>query len=139
MKKIRTAEFLEALKIAEKAVFRERHQRLSAIGLTAAQAQILNILQHKGPLSLNDLNEELPTDVPPSRVVSTLVDSKLVTRRDQVRDRRLVELGISAQGKKKYEQVRRIDQAVNRWAARRLVGMPTLSAHKVLTALGGQL
>lgn len=139
MRKCSTSEFLEALKIAEKAVSRERHQRLSAIGLTAAQAQILNILQRKGPLSLNDLNEELPTDVPPSRVVSTLVDSKLVTRRDQVRDRRLIELAISAQGKKKFDQVRRIDQAVNRWAARRLVRMPTHSAHKVLTALGGQL
>lgn len=134
-----TKNLLETLQIAEKAVSRERYQRLSMIGLTTAQAQILGTLQKLGSLSLNDLSDQLPTDAPPSRVVSTLVDRKLVMRRDQASDRRHVELTLSARGKKKIAEIRRVDQAVNRWATRKLQRMPVKSAQKALAALTDDL
>lgn len=130
-----TREFLEVLRLAEKSVARERAQRLSAIGLTAAQSHIVTTLQRLGPLSLNELNAALPTDTPPSRVVSTLVDRKLVTRRDQAHDRRHVELALSVRGKKKVAEIRRVEQALTRWAGRLLQGMPIKSAQKALVAL----
>ncbi|MCH9674391.1 MAG: MarR family transcriptional regulator [Gammaproteobacteria bacterium] len=131
-----TKSLLETLQIAEKAVSRERNRRLTAIGLTVAQAQILTTLQSLGSLSLSALSDELPTDAPPSRVVSALVRRKLVTRRDQASDRRNVEIALSVSGRKKIREIRRIDQAVNRWATRKLQRMPIKSAQKALAALG---
>lgn len=128
-------DLLESLQLAEKSVSRERHRRLSTIGLTTAQAQILTTLHRLGPMSLNDLNEKLPTDAPPSRVVSTLVDRRWVTRRDQANDRRHVELAVPARGQKKVAEIRRVDRAVQRWAARKLERMPIKSAQKALVAL----
>ncbi len=135
MIKITTRDFLETLQMAEKTVTRERAQRLSAIGLTAAQSHILSTLQRLGPMSLNELNAALPTDTPPSRVVSTLVDRKLVTRRDQVDDRRHVELGLTTRGKKKLVEIRRVEQAIQRWAGKKLKKLPLRSTQKALIAL----
>lgn len=135
MPKITTKEFLNSLRFAEKAVSRERHRRLVAADLTSAQAQILMILNVEKPLSLNELAEALPTDAPPSRVVSTLVDRKLVVRHDKPEDRRHVELALTAAGKKKVSDIRRIEQALNRWATKRLQRMPVASAEKALRAL----
>lgn len=130
-----TKDLLETLRLAEKAVSRERYKRLAIIELTASQAQILSTLHKLGPLSLNNLSDELPTEAPPSRVVSTLVDRKLVTRRDQASDRRHVELALSAPGRKKIAEIRQIDLAVNRWARRKLGRLPVKSVQKVLVAL----
>jgi len=135
MTKFSTKDFLDVLQLAEKSVARERAQRLSAIGLTAAQSHILSNLQRLGPLSLNELNAAPPTDTPPSRVVSTLVDRKLVTRRDQSQDRRHVELALSVRGKKKVAEIRRVEHAVIRWASKKLTRQPMSSAHKALLAL----
>lgn len=133
-----TKDFLGILQIAEKSVSRERYQRLSTIGLTAAQAQILSILHRLGSLSLTDLRDELSTDAPPSRVVSTLVDRKLVTRRDRASDRRHVELALSVRGKKKIAEIRRVDRAVIRWATRKLHRAPVKAAQKALSALAAE-
>ncbi len=136
MKKNATRSLLEALQVAEKAVSRERHRRLAAAGLTPAQAQILTTLHAQNPLSLNELADALPTDAPPSRVVSTLVDRNLLSRHDKPNDRRQVELGLSPLGKKKVMEIRRIEQALTRWATKRLQRMPIKSAQKTLAALG---
>lgn len=130
-----TNDLLAVLQLAEKSVSRERNQRLSAIGLTSAQAQILSTLHVTGPIGLNELNQRLPTDTPPSRVVSTLVDRRLVTRRDKASDRRHVSLALSALGKRKIAEIRRVDRTVQHWADRRLKRMPVKSAEKALIAL----
>lgn len=131
----RTDDLIHTLQLAEKSVARERNVRLTAIGLTSAQAQILTVLHRQGPMSLNELNGELPTDVPPSRVVSALVQRRFVTRRDQANDRRHVELALSKLGKKKFLEVRRVERALRRWVSRKLQRMPVAAANKALRAL----
>lgn len=127
--------FLQAIQMAEKTISRERYRRLAAIDLTTAQAQILLILKEQQPLSLNDLGAQRVTDAPPSRVVSTLVDRGWVSRKDQSDDRRRVELALTASGTKKAADIRRINRAINRWAAKKLKGKPIASAVKSLSAL----
>jgi MarR family transcriptional regulator, organic hydroperoxide resistance regulator len=129
------SQFLQAIQLAEKAVSRERYRRLAAMDLTIAQAQILLILKTQEPLSLNDLASELLTDTPPSRVVSALVDRGWVSRKDQSNDRRRVELSLTTSGAEKIADIRRTNQAINRWAAKRLKGMPVVAASKSLSAL----
>ena len=135
MKKPSTHTLLQALQVAERSVARERTKRLANIDLTSAQAQILATLQQTGPISLNNLASQLLTDTPPSRVVSTLVNRQLVKRRDQASDRRYVDLELSARGKQKTVEIRRVEQAIQRWAKRKLTRMPIQAAHKALIAL----
>lgn len=127
--------FLELLNQAASVVAREHAQRLATIGYTAAQAAVLRILMDAGTLSLNELSEQLLTDAPPSRLVQVLVDRGLVTRQDQSNDRRRVELTLTKEGKKAMTAIRRIDRAMDRWAAKQLGTTPVASGGKALTAL----
>ena len=130
-----TTSFLDALRAADRTVARERQQRLAAIDLTEAQAHILRVIADNAAINLNDLSEALPTDAPPSRVVSALVSRRLVSRRDKADDRRHVELTLTKAGRKKADAVRRVEASVARWAQRRLKQAPLASAQKALTAL----
>lgn len=132
-----TKRLLAALQNAERSVARERRHRLAAAGLNLAQAQILEVLARRdGHPNLNELTAELGVDAPPSRVVSGLVSRGLVQRKDRRGgDRRQIELRLTARGRQKLRQVRRVDQAVSRWATRRLKRLPVKGAEKVLTAL----
>lgn len=134
-KKSNVRDLLESISEANRAVSRERALRLADVGLTTAQAQIISVLGAQGPMSLVDLNAHLLTDVPPSRVVSLLVDQKFLLRKDRAGDRRCLELSLGAKGKKHWALINRIDRAVERWASKRIPKKTMASATKALVAL----
>ena len=74
--------------------------RVEARGATVAEWVALRTLYHASPLSLNDLARETGADkAAASRLVDQLVKKKLVVRATSSRDRRGVDLSLSAPGK----------------------------------------
>ncbi len=83
---------------------------LKPLGLTAAQAEVLQVLVEFGPLSLNALGRLLVCESgSPSRLVAGLVDRGLVTRASDQADGRAVELSISPEGLALVSQTRAIE------------------------------
>ena len=109
---------------------REWSKRLATLGLTTSQAQAIRILAEQAPLSLKALGEVLPTETPPSRLVSGLVAKRLVSRVEDA-DRRQVVLTLTSKGKKQLTAIKRCDTALARWLARR---MPQAAAKGVASA-----
>jgi DNA-binding MarR family transcriptional regulator len=82
------------------AVQREGSRRLAArlrdAGLTPAQAEVLDVLRDRAPLSLAELGRLLICETgSPSRLVDVLVQRGLVTRTPSPHDRRVVSLGLT--------------------------------------------
>ena len=73
---------------------------LAAFDLTEAQAQILMVVADQSAINLNALSDALPTDAPPSRVVSSLVLRRLLTRKENAQDRRQIALSLTKAGTK---------------------------------------
>ena len=75
-------------------------ERVETRGTTVAEWVALRTLHHQSPLSLNDLARETGADkAAASRLIDQLVKKKLVTRATSPRDRRGVDLSLSAPGK----------------------------------------
>ena len=97
-------------------------QHLRPLGLTPSQAEVLRILGDYQPLTLNGLGELLvcETGTNPSRLVDRLVAQGLIDRRPNERDRRQVELSLTAAGKRLTRRIAavedRIYQAIDRAA-----------------------
>jgi DNA-binding MarR family transcriptional regulator len=86
------------------AVQREGSRRLAArlrdAGLTPAQAEVLDVLSDRAPLSLAELGRLLICETgSPSRLVDVLVQRGLVTRTPSPHDRRVVSLGLTEAGR----------------------------------------
>ena len=86
------------------AVQREGSRRLAArlrdAGLTPAQAEVLDVLRDRAPLSLAELGRLLICETgSPSRLVDVLVQRGLVTRTPSPHDRRVVSLGLTEAGR----------------------------------------
>src|SRR5215470_10142462 len=86
------------------AVQREGSRRMAArlrdAGLTPAQAEVLDVLRDRAPLSLAELGRLLVCEAgSPSRLVDTLVQRGLVTRTPSPQDRRVVSLALTEAGR----------------------------------------
>ncbi|HEX6856301.1 MAG TPA: MarR family transcriptional regulator [Streptosporangiaceae bacterium] len=86
------------------AVQREGSRRLAArlrdAGLTPAQAEVLDVLRDRAPLSLAELGRLLVCETgSPSRLVDALVQRGLVTRTPSPQDRRVVSLALTEAGR----------------------------------------
>jgi DNA-binding MarR family transcriptional regulator len=86
------------------AVQREGSRRLAArlrdAGLTPAQAEVLDVLRDRAPLSLAELGRLLVCETgSPSRLVDVLVQRGLVTRTPSPQDRRVVSLALTEAGR----------------------------------------
>jgi DNA-binding MarR family transcriptional regulator len=106
---------IEELRYLILAAQREGDRTLSAafepIGLTTSQAEVLRVLYDYAPLSLIQLGERLVCETgSPSRLVSMLVEKKLVERTPSASDRRMVTLLLTSSGQQVAEQVREIEQ-----------------------------
>jgi DNA-binding MarR family transcriptional regulator len=107
----------EELRFLILAAQREGHRTLAALlaphGLTPAQAEVVRCLADYGPLSLRELGALLVCESgSPSRLVDTLVGRDLVTRREDLEDRRLVTLALTAEGKRLDRAVRKVEEAM---------------------------
>jgi DNA-binding MarR family transcriptional regulator len=75
-------------------------ERVEARGATVAEWVMLRTLRHAAPLSLNDLAVATGADkAAASRLIERLVVKKLVVRATSSRDRRGVDLSLTAAGK----------------------------------------
>ena len=86
------------------AVQREGSRRLAArlrdAGLTPAQAEVLDVLRDRAPLSLAELGRLLVCETgSPSRLVDALVQRGLVARTPSPQDRRVVSLTLTEAGR----------------------------------------
>ena len=95
----------EELRYAILALQREGNRVLATalkpIGVTPSQAEVLRVLEERGPLALAGLGELLlcETGTGPSRLVDRLVVQGYVVRTEDPSDRRSVRLTLSAAGR----------------------------------------
>ena len=80
---------------------------MATVNLTSSQAMAIRILAEQSPLSLKALGEALPTDTPPSRLVSGLVEKRLVSRAEDT-DRRQVVLTLTVKGNKQVAAIKEL-------------------------------
>ncbi|MBT2517602.1 MarR family transcriptional regulator [Streptomyces sp. ISL-90] len=83
-------------------------EQLRPLGVTPAQAEILTVLGEQGRISLRTLGELIVCEVgSPSRAVDLLVTRGWVERMPSSRDRRSIELSLSASGRALLPRVRK--------------------------------
>jgi DNA-binding MarR family transcriptional regulator len=85
--------------------------RLRPLGLTPAQAEVINVLARSGrPLTVREVGDHLVCEPgSPSRLVASLAEAGLVTRSVDPRDARAWTLELSASGRQAAEAVRSVD------------------------------
>jgi MarR family transcriptional regulator, organic hydroperoxide resistance regulator len=109
---VRAAEELRYLLLAGQ---REGHRllgrQLRPLGLTPSQAEVLRVLEDYEPLTLSGLGELLvcETGTNPSRLVGRLVAMGMVARRPGGKDRREVELRLTAHGRTLARRIAEIE------------------------------
>ncbi|WP_462410081.1 MarR family winged helix-turn-helix transcriptional regulator [Neobacillus sp. Marseille-QA0830] len=106
---------MEAIRFLILAAQREGERMLQvltrSIGITPSQAEVLHILERHEPLSLKELGSLLICETgSPSRLVNTLVERGLVTRKESSQDRRYVTLHLTALGKEKGKEIEAIEE-----------------------------
>ncbi|KUN29871.1 hypothetical protein AQJ23_03800 [Streptomyces antibioticus] len=88
--------------------------QLRPLNLTPAQAEILLVLSERAPLTLAEVGRLIVCESgSPSRIVDTLVKGGLVSREPGQVDRRVVYLGLTAEGEDLLPVLRGIDAAVD--------------------------
>jgi len=88
--------------------------QLRPLNLTPAQAEILLVLSERAPLTLAEVGRLIVCEShSPSRIVDTLVKGGLVSREPGQVDRRVVYLGLTAEGEELLPVLRGIDAAVD--------------------------
>lgn len=87
-------------------------QALKQLGVTPSQAEVLRLLQQRGPLTLNGLGELLVCESgnSPSRLVDRLTSAGLIDRRVADNDRRHIELSLTAEGMRVATSIIDIEQ-----------------------------
>jgi DNA-binding MarR family transcriptional regulator len=110
---VRSAEELRYLILAaQREGNRLLGQALRPLGLTPSQAEVIRVLQERGPLTLNGLGELLVCESgnSPSRLVDRLVAVGLVGRKVATHDRRHVELSVTDEGARLCRRVVEIEE-----------------------------
>lgn len=87
------------VKAAQREGDRRVNEVLQPLGLTAAQAEVLQVLDRAGPLSLGELGDLLVAEGGhPSRLVDRMVRAGHLRRSVSSSDRRRLELSLTGQG-----------------------------------------
>jgi DNA-binding MarR family transcriptional regulator len=79
----------------------------ASTSMSVLQVRVLLVIDQYGPLGLGALANQLEISAPSaSRLVSRLVDERLILRRTPDHDRRTLELRLSAKGRRTLDRVR---------------------------------
>lgn len=98
---------------------------LHPIGLTPAQAEVMQVLDQYGELSLSQLGERLVCETgSPSRLVKSMVSEGLVTREIDPNDGRALRLSLGEKGKGMISQLNQIEEMYNQSIAELTVNLP---------------
>jgi MarR family transcriptional regulator, organic hydroperoxide resistance regulator len=108
---------MEAIRFLILAAQREGERILQdltkSIGITAAQSEVIHILDRYEPLSLKELGSLLICESgSPSRLVNTLVERGVIVRKENEEDRRYVTLHLTALGKEKVKEIKQIEETM---------------------------
>lgn len=89
-------------------------QALRPLGVTPSQAEVIRVLQERGPLTLGGLGELLICESgnSPSRLVDRMVATGLVRREVATHDRRHVELSLTDEGTRLGHRIIEIENAL---------------------------
>ncbi|WAL63837.1 MarR family transcriptional regulator [Amycolatopsis cynarae] len=122
-----------------KAVARETDRRINdllrPLGITASQAEALQLLDRYGPLSLGELGTLLIAEGGhPSRLVDRMVASGLLRRESASDDRRRIEISCSPQGRELARAARERKETFRDWLRDRLDGLDLPSTTRLLEA-----
>jgi DNA-binding MarR family transcriptional regulator len=123
------------------AVQREGNRILAAalrpLGLTPSQAEVVSVLDDRGPLTLSGLGELLVCEsgANPSRLVDRLVTAGFVERAISASDRRHVTLTLTAAGRQLAERVRPVQDGLNDALEEMLAGQPIAPTLSTLRAV----
>ena len=99
-------EFALSIKAMERELDRRVNEQMRPLGLTAAQADALVVIDQAAPVSLKELGELLIAEAGhPSRLVERLVEAGFVERRPARDDRRRVELTPTARGRRLVKRI----------------------------------
>lgn len=118
----------------------ERNSRLHELKITSQQAEVIRSLSQikKATVNLNDLGSLILNQESPSRLVDSLVEDGFINRvraeskstkppgkmakikKGKKVDRRRIILSLTSTGKELAIQIKVIDRAVSRWAAKGL-------------------
>jgi MarR family transcriptional regulator, organic hydroperoxide resistance regulator len=130
---------IEELGLLLRAAARESDRRvndlLRPIGITASQAEALQILDRWGPMSLGELGDLLVAEGGhPSRLVDRMVTAGLVERRTAAHDRRSVQLLPTARGRHVAEVVRAHKAEFRTWLRGQVDGLDFEPVRSFFTA-----
>ncbi|MFI6442581.1 MarR family winged helix-turn-helix transcriptional regulator [Streptomyces sp. NPDC050759] len=113
---------VEELGLFLKAAVRESDRRVNEVlrplGITASQAEVLQLLDRFGPMSLGELGSLVVAEGGhPSRLVDRMVQADLVVRQSAVDDRRRVELLPTERGRQLATQARELKEGFRDWVS----------------------
>ena len=97
---------------------RQLTEALRPIGLSPAQAEVMQVLYQFGKLSLIELGERLVCETgSPSRLVKDMVKEGLIDRKPDPRDGRALHLSLTEKGITLIEKVNQIEDTYNQSVA----------------------
>jgi DNA-binding MarR family transcriptional regulator len=119
---------IEELGLLMKAAMRESERRINEVlrplDLTASQAEVLDLLNRYGTMSLGELGSLMVAEGGhPSRLVDRMVQAGLVSRQNAGDDRRRVELLPTDRGRKLSKQARTAKEEFRIWVGNQLRGV----------------
>ncbi len=132
-------ELVLLVKAVHRDIERRINEAMQPMGLTSAQADAIQVIAQKQPLSLKELGGLLIAEAGhPSRLVDHLVEAGLVERRVAAGDRRRVELSLTAAGRRLHKRVLLARQRVTA-LGHQLIGTRDITpALEVLREIGRQ-
>lgn len=138
-KKTSELDDVEELGLMLKAAMREAERRINdllrPLGLTAGQAEVLQLLERSGPMSLGELGSLLVAEGGhPSRLVDRMVRSGYLTRDQAVEDRRRITLRPTKQGLELAKAARESKKEFRKWMNGQLKGVDFKAARSFFTA-----
>ncbi len=104
---------------------RQLTEALRPIGLTPAQAEVMQVLDQFGELSLSELGERLVCETgSPSRLVKSMVNQNLIIRKTDPEDGRALRLSLAEKGQRLIIPVNRIEEMYNQSVAQLTQNLP---------------
>jgi MarR family transcriptional regulator, organic hydroperoxide resistance regulator len=130
---------VEFLGLLVKAMAREADRRINdllrPLGITACQAEALQLLDRHGPLSLGELGILLIAEGGhPSRLVDRLVDAGFAHRQQAEHDRRQVEISCTPRGSELAARAAESKEVFRSWVRERLRGQDIAATSSLLQA-----
>jgi MarR family transcriptional regulator, organic hydroperoxide resistance regulator len=128
---------MEAIRFLILAAQREGERILQdltkSIGITAAQLEVIHILDRYEPLSLKELGSLLICESgSPSRLVNTLVEREFIARKENEEDRRYITLHLTALGKEKVREMKQIEETMYQTMAANFDPVKMITLHHAL-------